>query len=158
MPLIAATLQSDFISALGTDSPTSAIPAAKIARAYTSYVSGVINAGAGTFTAMPGSAALASDLTSIFAGSSPSGAITAQKVTQAFDGCLKTLITLHQTSIITIPVTLQGALIGLFSAPNPSRQIFAQTFATAVDAYTRTCIIIGTVPGVPPIPFAGPPL
>ena len=48
-------------------------------------------------------------------------------------------------------------MIDLFSTPKPSATIFATKFGTALNNFTSAAVIIGVVPGVPPVPFSGPP-
>ena len=117
-----------------------------------------MNAGAGSFTAMPGSSALGQDLGNILGGSSPAGALTAQKMATAFDTCLATFLSVHQNTIITaagLPL-LTGELMQVFGSPAPSATLFAQSFASALNNYTLAAIVIGMIPGSPPIPFTGP--
>ena len=161
MPLIVGTLQSELIAALDkgpAGNRTPLLVGLDIAKAYMNYCSTGMNAGAGSFTAMPGSSALGQDLGNILGGSSPAGALTAQKMATAFDTCLATFLSVHQNTIITaagLPL-LTGDLMQVFGSPAPSATLFAQSFASALNNYTLAAIVIGMIPGSPPIPFTGP--
>ena len=161
MPLIVGTLQSELIAALDkgpAGNPSPQLVGLDIAKAYMNYCSTGMNAAAGSFTAMPGSSALGQDLGNILGGSSPAGALTAQKMATAFDTCLATFLSVHQNTIITaagLPL-LTGELMQVFGSPAPSATLFAQSFASALNNYTLAAIVIGMIPGSPPIPFTGP--
>ena len=161
MPLIVGTLQSELIAAIDkgpSGNPSGTLVGLDIAKAYMNYCSTGMNAGAGSFTAMPGSSALGQDLGNILGGSSPAGALTAQKMATAFDTCLATFLSVHQNTIITaagLPL-LTGELMQVFGSPAPSATLFAQSFASALNNYTLAAIVIGMIPGSPPIPFTGP--
>ena len=161
MPLVAATLQAELIGVYEkgpTGNPSPQLVGLNTAKAYMNYCSTGMNAGAGSFTAMPGSSALGQDLGNILGGSSPAGALTAQKMATAFDTCLQTFLSVYQNSIVTtagLPL-LQGELMQVFSSPAPSATLFAQSFASALNNYTLAAIVIGMIPGSPPIPFTGP--
>ena len=89
----------------------------------------------------------------------PACALTAQKLAKAFNDCLSTLLSVFQTTIVTAPgfAALIPELIDLFSSPTPSATLFATKFGTALNNFTSAAVIIGVVPGVPPVPFSGPP-
>jgi hypothetical protein len=161
MPLIVGTLQGELIAALDkgpAGNPSPQLVGLDIAKAYMNFCSTGMNVGAGSFTAMPGASALGQDLGNILGGSSPSGTLTAQKMATAFDTCLQTFLSVYQNSIVTtagLPL-LQGELMQVFSSPAPSATLFAQSFASALNNYTLAAIVIGIIPGTPPIPFTGP--
>ena len=161
MPLIVATLQAELIVVYEkgpTGNPSPQLVGLNTAKAYMNYCSTGMNAGAGSFTAMPGASALGQDLGNILGGSSPAGALTAQKIATAFDTCLATFLIVFQNTIITaagLPL-LTGELMQVFGSPAPSATLFAQSFASALNNYTLAAIVIGVIPGTPPVPFTGP--
>ena len=161
MPLIMPTLQSELISIFEkgpAGNPAPPIVGIKTAQAFLNFVTPGVNVGAGPTTAMPGSIILGTDLGEILSSVSPAGALTAQKTARAFDSCLQTYFSLHQVSIVTtagLPGLISD-LTDLFSSPVPSASLFATKFATALNTYTISAIVIGIIPGVPPIPFSGP--
>ena len=76
----------------------------------------------------------------------------------AFDTCLATFLSVNQNTIITaagLPL-LTGELMQVFGSPAPSATLFAQSFASALNNYTLAAIVIGVIPGTPPVPFTGP--
>ena len=162
MPLILPTLQADLINIYEkgpTGNPSPQVVGLQTAQAYNTYCSTIMNMGGGAFSGMPGVGALGSELGNILSTVSPAGALTAQKMAKAFNDCLSTLLSVFQTTIVTAPgfATLIPELIDLFSTPKPSATIFATKFGTALNNFTSTAIITGVIPGVPPVPFSGPP-
>lgn len=164
MPLILPTLQTDLINIYEkgpAGNPSPQLVGVKTAQAYNTYCSTIMNMGGGAFSGMPGVGALGTDLGDIFSDNSgfASPVTTALKIGLAFDNCLFTLLTVFQNSIVTQGGlgTLLSDLNDLLSAPNPSATLFATKFATALNTFTSSAIIIGVVPGTPPVPFTGPP-
>ena len=161
MPLIVGTLQSELIAAIDkgpSGNPSGTLVGLDIAKAYMNFCSTGMNAGAGSFTAMPGASALGQDLGNILGGSSPASALTAQKIATEVDKCLQTFLSVFQNTIVTtagLPL-LTGELVQVFSSPAPSATLFAQSFASALNNYTLAAIVIGVIPGTPPVPFTGP--
>lgn len=160
MPLILGTLQGELISLYETGitgNPSPQLVGIKTAQAYLNYVSTGINAGGGSFTAMPGSSTLGQELGNIYSSTSPSGALTGQKMARAFDNCLTTFLSVFQTTIITATGLggLTSELINIFSSPNPSGTLFANKLARALNTYTSSAIVSGVIPGAPPVPFTG---
>ena len=117
-----------------------------------------MNAGAGSFSAMPGASALGQELGQIYSSISPAGALTGQKMAKAFNDCLSTFISVHQTTIVTATGLggLIAGLIDIFSSPNPSATLFANKLAKELNTFTLSAQVIGVIPGTPPVPFAGP--
>ena len=162
MPLILPTLQGELISIFEkgpAGNPSPSLVGMQVGKAYMTYCSTIMNMGGGAFSGMPGASALGSELGNILSSTSPAGALTAQKMAKAFNDCLSTLLTVFQTTIVTAPgfAGLLPELIDVFSSPKPSSTLFATKFATALNNFTSAAIIIGVVPGVPPVPFSGPP-
>lgn len=160
MPLISGSLQGELIGVYEkgpSGNPSGQLVGMKTAQAYFNYVSAGINAGGGSFTAMPGSSTLGQDLGAIYSSMNPAGAITAQKMARAFDSCLSTFISVYQTSIVTAPGLggLISGLVDVFSAPNPSATMFVQKLTRVLHTYTSSAIVIGVIPGTPPFPFTG---
>ena len=161
MPLIVGTLQSELIAAIDkgpSGNPSGTLVGLDIAKAYMNFCSTGMNAGAGSFTAMPGASALGQALGEIFESSSPSGALTAQKIATEVDKCLQTFLSVFQNTIVTAP-GLPGLITGLidvFSSPNPSTTLFATKLAKELNTYTLSAIVIGVIPNAPGIPFTGP--
>ena len=80
------------------------------------------------------------------------------KAAKAFNNCLMTYMSVYQTTIVTA-AGLPGLIndfIEIGSAPQASPVKFAQGFAKALDVYTKQAVVIGIIPGSPPIPFTGP--
>ena len=161
MPLIVATLQAELIGLYEkgpTGNPSPQLVGLNTAKAYMNYCSTGMNAGAGSFTAMPGTSALGQELGDIYSGTSPAGALTGQKMAKAFNNCLGTFISVHQTTIVTAAGLggLIAGLIDIFSSPNPSATIFANKLAKELNTFTLSAQVIGVIPGSPPVPFPGP--
>ena len=162
MPLILPTLQGELINIYEkgpSGNPSPQVVGLQTAQAYNTYCSTIMNMGGGAFSGMPGVGALGSELGNILSAVSPAGALTAQKMAKAFNDCLSTLLSVFQTTIVTAPgfAALIPELIDLFSSPKPSATLFATKFGTALNNFTSSAIIIGVVPGTPPVPFSGPP-
>ena len=91
MPIVAATLQGELIDIYEKGpkgNPSPQIVGLKTAKAYLNYVTPAMNAGAGSFSAMPGASALGQELGQIYSSISPAGALTGQKMAKAFNNCL----------------------------------------------------------------------
>jgi len=161
MPLLLPTLQAELISIYEKGpmgNPTPPIVGIKTAKAYMTFVQPGINAGAGSTIAMPGFTAFGTSLGDILSSASPDGSITAQKISKEVDACLQTYISLFQTTIVTtsgLPGLISD-LADLLSSPSPSATLFATKFATALNTYAASAVVIGVIPGAPPIPFSGP--
>ena len=161
MPLIVGTLQSELIAAIDkgpSGNPSGTLVGLDIAKAYMNFCSTGMNAGAGSFTAMPGASALGQELGDIYNSTSPAGAITGQKMAKAFNNCLGTFISVHQTTIVTAAGLggLIAGLIDIFSSPNLSATLFANKLAKELNTFTLSAQVIGVIPGTPPVPFTGP--
>ena len=132
----------------------------KIAKEYcNTYLQGGMNAGSGS-TILPGIAAtLGMECIEATAVPNPVGMLTAVKLAKAFQNCFLTYMSLFQTSP---PVTAPGfpQLINDFSsfmvAPDNNPLNFPKELGKALDTFTVAATVIGVVPGVPPVPFAGP--
>ena len=123
------------------------------------YVSGGMNAGGGSFTAMPGGVPLGGDLAEVYSKVPTStGMITAANMATAFDKCLSTFLSVHQTTIISTVGFggLYSELNDLFSAPKGHASLYATALARALNNYTLSAIVIGVIPDTPGIPFTGP--
>ena len=162
MPLILPTLQSDLIDVYSKGKKGNPFPGAvgiKTGKAYVSYVSQGMNAGGGSFTAMPGGVPLGGDLAEVLSKvPTASGNITAANMATAFDKCLSTFLSVHQTTIVTSAGkgALHFELMDVFSAPKPSATSYAMALAKAFHNYTLAAIVIGVIPDTPGIPFTGP--
>jgi len=161
MPLLLPTLNSELVSVYmkgPSGNPAPILVGLKTGTAYFNYVSAGINAGAGPTTAMPGTMSLQDELGNILSKTSPDGALTAQKMAKAFDSCLQTYISLYQTSIVTtsgLPGLISD-LTDIFSKPKGVASLFATALGRALNTYTASAVVIGIIPGTPPVPFSGP--
>ena len=162
MPLILPSLQSELVDIYEKGKKGNRFPGGvghRTGKAYVSYVSAGMNAGGGSFTAMPGGSTLGGDLAEVLSKvPTASGSLTAGNMATAFDKCLSTFLSVHQTTIITSAGTqpLYVDLNGLFSSPKPSATMFAQKLAMALVNYTMMATVIGVIPDTPGIPFTGP--
>ena len=161
MPLISATFQGELIGIFEVGpggNPSGKLVGMDISKAYMNYISAGMNVGGFPFSAMPGVSGLGSALGDILDKESKSGALTAQKMAKEFDSCLATFMSVNQTTIITTAGLpgLISELIDLLSKANPSATAFCQGLATAVNNHAMSAIVIGLIPGTPPIPFTGP--
>ena len=161
MPLVSATFQGELIGIFEvgpSGNPSGKLVGMDISKAYMNYVSMGMNVAGFPFTAMPGTASLGSALGDILDKTSPSGALTAQKMAKEFDSCLQTFLSVNQTTIITTAGLpgLISELVDLLSKANPSATVFCQGFATAVNNHAMSAMVMGIIPGTPPVPFTGP--
>ena len=162
MPLILGTLQQELVDIYNKGKKGNPFPAAvgiKTGKAYVNYVSGGMNAGGGSFTAMPGGVPLGGDLAEVYSKVPTStGMITAANMATAFDKCLSTFLSVHQTTIISTVGFggLYSELNDLFSAPKGHASLYATALARALNNYTLSAIVIGVIPDTPGIPFTGP--
>ena len=160
MPLIVATLQGELVGIFdkpkGNPVPTPV--AMDVAKAYLNFCSAGIDSGGSPFAAMPGSSALGSDLDAVMSKTNASGAIAAMDMAKAFDSCLQTFMSVNQTTIITTAGLgpLISGLVDLLSKANPSATVFCQGLATAVNNHAMSAMVMGIIPGTPPVPFTGP--
>ena len=162
MPLILPSLQSDLIDVYSKGKKGNPFPGAvgiKTGKAYVSYVSQGMNAGGGSFTAMPGGVPLGGDLAEVLSKvPTASGMITATNIAKAVDKCLATFLSVHQTTIVTAAGLpgLISELTDLFSAPKGHASLYATALGRAFHNYTLAAIVIGVIPDTPGIPFTGP--
>ena len=162
MPLLLPTLTSDLVDIYNKGKKGNPFPAAvgiKTGKAYVSYVSAGINAGGGSFTAMPGGSVLGGDLAEVYSKvPTATGMITAANMATAFDKCLSTFLSVHQTTIISTVGFggLYSELNDIFSAPKGHASLYATALARALNNYTMSAIVIGVIPDTPGIPFTGP--
>ena len=161
MPLVSATFQAELVGIFEvgpSGNPSGKLVGMDISKAYMNYISAGMNAGGFPFSAMPGVSGLGSALGDILDKESKSGALTAQKMAKEFDSCLQTFMSVNQTTIITTAGLpgLISELVDLLSKANASATKFCQGFATAVNNHAMAAIVIGLIPGTPPIPFTGP--
>ena len=129
-----------------------------ISKAYMNYCSAGLNAAGFPFTAMPGTSKLGSALGDILDVTSKTHATTAQKMATEFDSCLQTFMSVNQTTIVTTAGLggLISELIDLLGKANPSATVFCQGLATAVNNHAMSAMVMGIIPGTPPVPFTGP--
>ena len=132
----------------------------KTGKAYMTYMQNAQNAMGLKFTGMTGAADLGKELGKIYSAKSLSGEATARKLADAFDKCIATLLTQHQTTIVSAafkPLAYTYFNIYL-NKPARSASEYAKNIAMALHLATTAPAIqvIGVVPGTPPVPFAGP--
>ena len=132
----------------------------KTGKAYMTYMQNAQNAMGFKFTGMTGASVLGGDLAQIYSAKSLSGEATARKMADAFDKCIATLLTQHQTTIVSAafkPLAYTYFNIYL-SKPARSASEYAKNLAMGLHLATTAPAIqvIGVVPGTPPVPFAGP--
>ena len=161
MPLVSATFQTELIGIFEvgpSGNPSGKKVGIDISKAYMNYISAGINAAGFPFSAMPGTPALGSALGDILDATSPSGALTAQKMAREFDSCLQTFMSVNQISIVTTAGLggLISELMDLLGKANPSATAFCQGLATAVNNHAMSAMVMGIIPGTPPVPFTGP--
>ena len=117
-----------------------------------------MNAGSGS-TTLPGiSATLAGELMDATAAVTPVGMLTAVRMAKAFNNTLMQYLSLYQTTIVTAPgmPLLINELSEIMSAPTSNPVKMAQGIGKALDNFTASAIVIGVIPGAPPVPFTGP--
>ena len=132
----------------------------KTGKAYMTYMQNAQNAMGLPFTGMAGASALGTELGNIYSAKSLSGDATARKLADAFDKCIATLLTQHQTTIVSAafkPLAYTYFNIYL-NKPARSASEYAKNIAMALHLATTAPAIqvIGVVPGTPPVPFSGP--
>ena len=74
----------------------------------------------------------------------------------AFDTCLSTILSVHQTTIVTIKGGLHLELMELFSETKGHASLYATALGRALHNFTLTAQVIGVVPDTPGVPFTGP--
>ena len=130
-----------------------------VAKEYcNTYLQSGMNAGSGT-TTLPGiSATLAGELMDATAAVTPVGMLTAVRMAKAFNNTLMQYLSLYQTTIVTAPgmPLLINELSEIMSAPTSNPVKMAQGIGKALDNFTASAIVIGVIPGAPPVPFTGP--
>ena len=161
MPLVSATFQAELVGIFEvgpSGNPSGKLVGLDISKAYMNYISAGINAGGFPFSAMPGVSQLGSNLGDILDKTSKTHATTAQKMATEFDSCLQTFMSVNQTTIVTTAGLggLISELIDLLGKANPSATVFCQGLATAVNNHAMSAMVMGIIPGTPPVPFTGP--
>ena len=133
----------------------------KTGKAYLSYMQNAQNVFGFTFTGMTGAADLGQELGKLYSTvPTMSGEKMAREMSKAFDKCIATLLTQHQTTIVSAafkPLAYTYFNIYL-NKPARSASEYAKNIAMALHLATTAPAIqvIGVVPGTPPVPFAGP--
>ena len=161
MPLVSAAFQGELVG-IFEKGPSGNKSGKKVgidvSKAYMNYISVGMNVGGFPFSAMPGVSGLGSALGDILDKSSPSGTLTAQSMATEFDSCLQTFMSVNQTTIVTTAGLggLISELIDLLGKANPSATVFCQGLATAVNNHAMSAMVMGIIPGTPPVPFTGP--
>lgn len=139
-----------------------AITPPKIAKAVvTTYMKSAQNSMGFPVTQIAGESKLREDLKEIFSKPKKVGkTITPLKIAKAIVECTGTLMTQHQTAIVSQAgfTQLKSDIESCMSKPTKNKTKFAREFAKAVDTYFKSCNITGVIPGSPPIPFAGSPV
>ena len=132
----------------------------KTAKEYLKYMQDAQNTMGLPFQAMTGASVLGGDLAQIYSAKSLSGEATARKMADAFDKCIATLLTQHQTTIVSSAFkALAYTYFNIYlNKPARSASEYAKNLAMGLHLATTAPAIqvIGVVPGTPPVPFAGP--
>ena len=130
-----------------------------VAKEYcNTYLQSGMNAGSGT-TTLPGIAAtLGGELMDATSTVTPVGMLTAVRMAKAFNNTLMQYLSLYQTTIVTAPgmPLLINELSDIMSAPTPNPVKMGQGIGKALDNFTASAVVIGVIPGAPPVPFTGP--
>ena len=159
MALVYASMFAEIADKMAKPNASAALVWPTVGKAYcNTYLQAGMNAGGGATTAVAGVGTLSMELIEINSGVVPSGIITAVKIAKAFNNCLMTYMSVYQTVIVTAPglPLLMNDIIEISSAPTASPVEYAQKICKALDAFTKTAIVTGIIPGSPPIPFTGP--
>ena len=139
--------------------PVNTVWMKEVAKEYcNTYLQSGMNAGSGT-TTLPGIAAtLGGELMDATAAVTPVGMLTAVRMAKAFNNTLMQYLSLYQTTIVTAPgmPLLINELSEIMSAPTSNPVKMAQGIGKALDNFTASAIVIGVIPGAPPVPFTGP--
>ena len=163
MALAKKKLESGLKSVYEKGKKGNAFPGAvghKTAKEYMKYMQDAQNVFGLPFQGMTGASVLGGDLAQIYSRESLSGEETARKMATAFDKCIATLLTQHQTTIVSVAFKpLAYTYLNIYlNKPAKTASEFAKNLAMALHlATTAPAIIVsGIIPGAPPVPFAGP--
>ena len=158
MALVPSALQGG-LQPLNAPSPSGALTAQTIMMAFQGYAVGVQNMMGLPFIAMPAFSARLSALQASLSAPVPAGAMAAMNVATAINTAWSSVQTTFQTGPAVANIgQLQSALNGVFAAPVPAGSLFIMGLTNAIHAYCATTVITGVIPGVPPVPFSGPPI
>ena len=158
MPLVNSGLISELQNGFKEHHPDGDLAGKTIATAINNYIQGVTNAGAGGFTAFPGGSSLGKAIGGIFKQQLPDGQLVGLQIATEINNAMLTLQTLYQ---IGPPITAGGLsgfindMKSLHGDKAASGALYGKTLADHIDKYTKQIQISGTIPGTPPVPFAG---
>ena len=154
MALIKATLMMELAGYFAAPAPDPMKPGKDIAKAYKNYLQGGMNAG-GFPTANVVDAPTGMAIGGVFASQLPVGAAIGSQIATALTTMALTYMSGQQIGPPVAAPSHTPQLIQLFSGPQPPGG-FAKELAGILDTWTKTWVVIGLIPGSPPIPFTGP--
>jgi hypothetical protein len=156
MGLVAASLKSDLLSIYSVFNPDPITVGVKTADAYKNYVTQGMNAGGFPVSAIPAIVSAGQAIGNIYKDQLPSGAVVGTKIATEFNNAATSIMSANQLSIVATPAALIPKLISLYSTYSTSGAEFANKLGDALDQWTKTFVVSGLIPAVPPIPFSGP--
>jgi len=158
MALVPSALQGG-LQPLNVPSPSGSLTAQTIMLAFQTYALGVQNMMGLPFIAMPAFSAGLTQLQTSMAVPVPAGSIAAMNVATAINTAWMSVQTTFQVGPAAANIgSLQSSLEAVFAVPVPTGSLFIMGLTNAIHVYCATTVITGVIPGVPPIPFSGPPI
>jgi len=155
MALVKATLFSELMGTFGAHSADPMKPGKDIAKAFANYLKMGQNAGGFPTTNVIDTPA-GMTIGQAFASQLPAGAAIGSQIASALTSMAATYLSTNQIGPPAVSPSHTSPLIQLFSSPQPSGMNFSKELADILDAWTKTWVVSGLIPGAPPIPFSGP--
>ena len=155
MALVKATMMMELAGAFAAPASNPMKPGKDIAKAFKNYLMMGMNAGgfpASNVVDAPTGMAIGG----VFAQQLPVGATIGTQIATALTTMALTYMSGQQIGPPIAPPSHTPGLIKLFSGPQPTPVNFAKELADVLDTWTKTWVVSGLIPSVPPIPFSGP--
>ena len=155
MALVKAVMMMELAGTFASTNPDPMKPGKDIAKAFANYLKMGMNAG-GFPTSNVVDAPTGMAIGGVFASQLPVGAAIGSQIATALTTMALTYLSGQQIGPPIAPPTHMPGLMKLFSGPMPTGMNFAKELADVLDTWTKTWVVVGLIPGAPPIPFAGP--
>ena len=155
MALVKATMMAELAGKFATAAPDPMKPGKDIAKAYKNYLMMGMNAG-GFPTATLVEAPTGMGIGAVFAQQLPIGAAIGSQIAVQLTTMALTYMSGQQIGPPIASPSHTPQLIKLFSMHMATPLDFAKELSSILDTWTKTWVVSGLIPSVPPIPFSGP--
>tara|TARA_B100001013_G_C24355311_1_gene342003 strand:- start:109 stop:582 length:474 start_codon:yes stop_codon:yes gene_type:complete len=155
MALVKSVMMMELAGKFATAAPDPMKPGKDIAKAFKNYLMMGMNAG-GFPSATVVDAPTGMGIGGVFASQLPIGAAIGTQIGVQLTTMALTYMSGQQIGPPIAPPTHTPGLIKIFSVHAATPLDFAKELADVLDTWTKTWVVSGLIPSVPPIPFSGP--